>query len=179
MVGGYCGARRGNAVSHAMRGKRDHVQIAFNHPHFVGAFYGTGFRNPIKFAAFLEQQGFGRVKVFGMRTLIQRAPTKSDDAGGEKRDVKCFVRRTKGNFGAPSGDKKPTFEVLDIIICAVSLCGAAKTPCQQQTALRASVLLLLPWRVKRTQVSLAAGRTHRQFFRLPQSRRDVSIGTGL
>ena len=89
-----------------------------------------------------------------------------------------FVRNARGNSGA-SGDKKPTLEVLGIIICGVSFCGAAKTPCQQRTALRASVLLLLPWRVKRTQVSLAAGRTRRQFFRLPQSRRDVSIGAGL
>ena len=141
MVGGYCGARRGNAVSHAMRGKRDHVHLAFNHPHFVGAFCGTGFRNPIKFAAFLEQRGFGRVKVFGRRTLIQQLTTKSDDAGGETYDVKCFVRNAKGNLGA-SGDKKPTFEVLGIIICGVSFCGAAKTPCQQRIALRASVLFL-------------------------------------
>ena len=98
-------ARRGNVVSHVMGGKRDHVHIAFNHSHFIGAFYGTGLRNPIKLAAFLEQQGFGRVKVFGRCTFIQRLTTKSDDAGGETLDVKGFVRNAKGNFGAPSAIK--------------------------------------------------------------------------
>ena len=79
---GEGGAERGHGVGEARLMERDHVHIAFDHDQLATLEGGLPGAGEVEHGrALVEQLGLGRVQIFGLGAVLERAGAEGDDAG--------------------------------------------------------------------------------------------------